>query len=101
MTNGTSNFVISIRHPKFTGPLPLLRQSAKRSAADPAWSVTSVASGPWETDGWVCDLGARMAQPGRGGSAPARRTAADIASWFDDLIVGWAARVARAATITW
>ena len=40
----------------------------------PAWSVTSVASGPWETDGWVCDLGARVAQPGRGGSAPARRT---------------------------
>ena len=29
---------------------------------------------PWETDGWVCDLGARVAQPGRGGSAPARRT---------------------------
>ena len=48
--------------------------SARRSAADPAWSVTSVASGPWETDGWVCDLGARVAQPGRGGSAPARRT---------------------------
>ena len=43
-------------------------------ALPPAWSVTSVASGPWETDGWVCDLGARVAQPGRGGSAPGRRT---------------------------
>ena len=37
--------------------------SAKRSAADPAWSVTSVASGPWETNCWVCVLGARVANP--------------------------------------
>ena len=42
--------------------------------ADPVWSATSAASGPWGRDDGVCDLGALAEPLCRGGSAPVRRT---------------------------
>ena len=65
-------------NPRPSGRIPAPQfASAKRSAADPAWSVTSVGSGHLGADGWLCDLGARV-EPGRGGSAPARHGSTGI-----------------------
>ena len=42
--------------------IPAPQFAPKRSAADPAWSVTSVATGPCETDAGYATIGARVAQ---------------------------------------